>query len=200
MISMSTVYTTAPAELRQWRNRQKDNGAQSAIRFDQRRPDSRDHRAWSAQFIKERGADLTPSLHCGRLEHHVGGAEVSLQWTRTVNDLIHRVCSLFPDNFIGVCQLPQSPGISPKNCIEELERCVLEYGFVGCNVNPDPTDGYWTDPPMTNSWWYPLYEKMIELQGARDDPRQRLLQPELPRHRRALHQRRYVNVHAVHPF
>jgi 4-oxalmesaconate hydratase len=77
--------------------------------------------------------------------------------------MIHRVCSLFPDNFVGVCQLPQSPGIAPSNCVEELERCVTQYGFVGCNVNPDPSDGYWTDPPMTDRWWYPLYEKMVEL-------------------------------------
>ena len=45
----------------------------------------------------------------------------------------------------------------------ELERCVKEFGFVGCNLNPDPSGGYWTDPPLTDKWWYPLYEKMVEL-------------------------------------
>jgi 4-oxalmesaconate hydratase len=165
IIDVHGHYTTAPAELRQWRNRQKEAGAPISapllIRDDQIRESIE---LGQLKFIKERGADLTLfSPTAGGMEHHVGGPEVSLQWTRTVNDLIHRVCSLFPDNFIGVCQLPQSPGVSPKNCIEELERCVLEYGFVGCNVNPDPTDGYWTDPPMTDSWWYPLYEKMVEL-------------------------------------
>jgi len=43
---------------------------------------------------------------------------------------------------VGVCQLPQSPGVAPANCIPELERCVKEYGFIGCNLNPDPSDGY----------------------------------------------------------
>ena len=38
-----------------------------------------------------------------------------------------------------------------------------ELGFVGCNLNPDPSGGYWRDPPLTDSWWYPLYEKMVEL-------------------------------------
>ena len=38
-----------------------------------------------------------------------------------------------------------------------------EFGFVGCNLNPDPSGGYWTDPPMTDEWWFPLYEKMVEL-------------------------------------
>ena len=38
-----------------------------------------------------------------------------------------------------------------------------ELGFVGCNLNPDPSGGYWTDPPMTDRYWYPIYEKMVEL-------------------------------------
>ena len=59
--------------------------------------------------------------------------------------------------------LPQSPGVSPKNCVRELERCVREYGFVGCNLNPDPSGGYWTDPPLSDPYWYPIYEKMVEL-------------------------------------
>ena len=49
------------------------------------------------------------------------------------------------------------------NCIPELERCVKEYGFIGCNLNPDPSGGYWTDPPLTDKWWYPLYERMVAL-------------------------------------
>ncbi|MEX2036054.1 MAG: amidohydrolase family protein, partial [Xanthobacteraceae bacterium] len=64
--------------------------------------------------------------------------------------------------FIGVCQLPQSPGVSPKNSAVELERCV-KMGFVGCNLNPDPSGGYFNAPPMTDKWWYPFYEKMVEL-------------------------------------
>ena len=62
-----------------------------------------------------------------------------------------------------MCQLPQSPGVPPANCIAELERCVNELGFVGCNLNPDPSGGYWKEPPLTDRCWYPLYEKMVEL-------------------------------------
>ena len=36
-------------------------------------------------------------------------------------------------------------------------------GFVGCNLNPDPSGGYFNAPPITDKWWYPFYEKMIEL-------------------------------------
>jgi nicotinamidase-related amidase len=55
--------------------------------------------------------------------------------------------------------------VPPKNCIPELER-LAELGFVGVNLNPDPAGGYWTDPPLTDKWWTPLYEKLCEL-----DPR-----------------------------
>jgi predicted TIM-barrel fold metal-dependent hydrolase len=77
---------------------------------------------------------------------------------------VHRVVQLFPDNFIGVCQLPQSPGVPPKNSIPELERCVKELGFVGCLVNPDPgARGDDSTPAMGDEYWYPLYEKLVEL-------------------------------------
>jgi 4-oxalmesaconate hydratase len=63
-----------------------------------------------------------------------------------------------------VCQLPQSPGVSPENCIPELERCVQELGFIGCNLNPDPSGGWWQAPPLGDRFWYPLYEKLVELE------------------------------------
>jgi len=94
--------------------------------------------------------------------HHIGDESVSREWTEICNDLIHRVVTLYPKNFIGVCQLPQSPGVPPKNAIAELERCV-KMGFVGCNLNPDASGGYFNQPPMTDKWWYPFYEKLVEL-------------------------------------
>ena len=97
------------------------------------------------------------------MAHHKGDQIVSLSWSQTCNDLIARVVKLFPQNFIGVCQLPQSPGEPVTNCIGELERCVTELGFVGCNLNPDPSGGYWTGRPLTNREWYPFFEKMVEL-------------------------------------
>src|SRR5918912_150656 len=35
--------------------------------------------------------------------------------------------------------------------------------FVGCNLSPDTSGGYWQEPPLTDHYWYPLYEKMAEL-------------------------------------
>ena len=113
---------------------------------------------------KERGADVTIfSPRASAMAHHVGDEQVSQQWTRACNDLIKRVVDLYPRNFVGVCQLPQSPGVPISHSVQELERCVTELGFVGCNLNPDPSGGHWTAPPLTDKHWYPFYEKMVEL-------------------------------------
>ncbi len=113
---------------------------------------------------RERGADLTIfSPRASWMGHHIGDSHISETWARACNDLIHRVVSLFPDNFIGACMLPQSPGAPIELSLPELERCVLELGFVACNLNPDPSGGHWTSPPLTDESWFPLYEKMVEL-------------------------------------
>ncbi len=113
---------------------------------------------------RERGTSLTIfSPRAMGMAHHIGDESVSLAWSRLCNEIIHRVCTLYPNNFIGVCQLPQSPGVPPKNCIGELERCITEFGFVGCNLNPDPSGGHWSGPPLFDRWWYPLYERLSEL-------------------------------------
>jgi 4-oxalmesaconate hydratase len=167
IIDVHGHYTTAPAGLRAYRQAQiqnLDNPTRGKLEVTDDEIRESIERGQLA-FQRERGTDLALfSPTAGGMAHHIGDARVSQYWTETVNDLIHRVCTLFPDNFIGVCQLPQSPGVSPANCRDELERCVTELGFVACNLNPDPTDGYWTDPPMTDEYWYPLYEKMVELE------------------------------------
>ena len=113
---------------------------------------------------RKRGSDLTLfSPRASAMGHHEGDEAVSLSWTRACNDLIARVVELYPDNFAGVCQLPQSPGAPLAASIAELTRCVRDLRFVGCNLNPDPSGGHWTAPPLTNRHWYPLYEKMVEL-------------------------------------
>ena len=117
------------------------------------------------RLMDERGIDFTLfSPRASAMAHHIGDARVSLAWTRRCNDLVHRVTTLFPDRFGGVCQLPQSPGAPIEDSIAELRRCVEELGFVGCNLNPDPSGGHWTSPPLTDRSWYPFYEVMLELE------------------------------------
>ena len=116
------------------------------------------------KLLTERGADMTIfSPRASAMGHHIGKEETSIEWSRRCNDLIKRVVELFPDTFIGVCQLPQSPGVPISHSIAELERCVNELGFVGCNLNPDPSGGNWTSMPLTDRSWYPFFEKMVEL-------------------------------------
>ena len=114
---------------------------------------------------RERGTDLTIfSPRASGMGHHIGDESVSLEWSQICNDLIHRVCALYPQNFIGVCQLPQSPRRAAEKLGRlEWSRCIKELGFVGCNLNPDPSGGYFNAPPLTDKWWYPLFEKLVEL-------------------------------------
>ncbi len=160
-------YTTAPKALEQFRERQlaEPGRAQKqpiAISDDEIRESLEKAQL---RIQRERGTDLTIfSPRAVGMGHHLGNETTSRHWAEHCNDLIHRVCTLYPKNFAGVCQLPQSPGVAPKNSIAELERCVSQLGFIGCNLNPDPSGGRWSDPPLTDRWWYPLYEKLVELE------------------------------------
>jgi 4-oxalmesaconate hydratase len=157
-------YTTAPPQLEAWRADQLAGKASGAPKISDDELRESLEKA-QLKFQRERGADMTIfSPRASKMEHHVGTEQISKEWTRVCNDIIHRIVRLYPKNFVGVCQLPQSPGVSPANCIEELERCVKELGFIGCNLNPDPSGGYWGAPPLTDKYWYPLYEKMVELE------------------------------------
>ena len=160
-------YTTAPKELQTFREAQiaalKDTSVSIPsvkISDDQLRESVKPQ----LNFQSERGTDVTIfSPRASAMAHHIGDANTSLEWSRRCNDLINRVCTLFPDNFVGVCQLPQTPSEPLANCIDELKRCVNEFGFIGCNLNPDPSGGRWTAPPLTDRYWYPFYEVMVDL-------------------------------------
>jgi len=163
-------YTTAPKELQNYRDAQiaglKDPSYVQTkgtinISDDQIR-ESLENAQLKLQ--RERGTDVTVfSPRASAMGHHIGNATTSLHWTQHCNDLIYRVCGLYPKNFVGVCQLPQTPSEPLANCVAELERCINQLGFIGCNLNPDPSGGHWTAPPLTDKYWYPFYEKMVEL-------------------------------------
>jgi 4-oxalmesaconate hydratase len=162
-------YTTAPEPHNLWREAQKAQ-FKAGGDVDPAYPDISDDMIRETlegnqlRLIHERGIDLTVfSPRASTMAHHVGDEAVSQAWTRRCNDLIQRVVALYPDYFIGVCQLPQSPGVTIAHSIAELERCINELGFIGCNLNPDPSGGHWTAPPLTDKAWYPFYEKMVEL-------------------------------------
>ncbi|WP_308467207.1 amidohydrolase family protein [Rathayibacter soli] len=112
---------------------------------------------------RERGTDFTLlSPRASGMGHHVPGQQAADAWARLSNDTIASICRLFPENFAGVCQLPQTVDGDLGPVIAELERCV-DAGFVGCNVNPDPSGGHWSTPPLTDSWWNPLWGALERL-------------------------------------
>ncbi len=96
--------------------------------------------------------------------HSVKPAGVTAAWTRHMNDIVYRTVQMFPKRFRAVAGLPQYLDTSPTNCLAELEFRVKEQGFIGCLLNPDPTEGDGTPPPgLGDKFWYPIYEKMCEL-------------------------------------
>ncbi|MEO6379800.1 MAG: amidohydrolase family protein, partial [Caulobacteraceae bacterium] len=84
-------------------------------------------------------------------------------FTEETNNIIARTVKLIPGKFIGVAGLPQAAGEPIENVLPELERCV-KLGFRGCLLNPDPYEnGPQEAPPLGDRYWYPLYEKLCEL-------------------------------------
>jgi 4-oxalmesaconate hydratase len=81
-----------------------------------------------------------------------------------VNKIIHDSAKMFPDKIIGVGGLPQQAGEPVDVVFEEMELCVKEYGFKGFLLNPDPYENDGTmAPALGDRYWYPLYEKAVEL-------------------------------------
>ncbi len=167
IIDIHGHYTTEPQALLTFRDKQLAGIADPA-----RKPASTDLGITDEMLVKsvepqlrlqkERGSDLTIfSPRAAGMAHHVGTEAVGREWAQVSNDLIARICTLLPDNFAPVGQLPQFPGAPIDNCIPELERLV-QLGFVGVNLNPDPSGGYWKSPPLTDRYWYPIYEKLVE--------------------------------------
>jgi 4-oxalmesaconate hydratase len=167
-------YTTVPAAVGAWREQQTAAvmadpayvGAKGAIEVSD---DELRQSVEGAQLKlqRDRGTDLTLfSPRASWMGHHLGNEHTSRFWSEHQNDLVRRVCDLYPANFAPVCQLPQSPGAPIDGSVRELRRCVEELGFVGCNVNPDPSGGWWTGPPLWDRYWWPLWEAMCELDVA----------------------------------
>jgi 4-oxalmesaconate hydratase len=164
-------YTTAPPALAEYRDRQiadlEDDPGAVGTKGEIRISDDEIRESLEGaqlKFQRERGTDLTIfSPRASVMGHHIGNIHTSTNWTEHCNDLLRRVCDLYPDNFAPVCQLPQSPGAPLDASIHELRRCVEEMGFIGLNLNPDPSGGWWTGPTLFDRSWYPLYEAMCEL-------------------------------------
>jgi len=163
-------YTTAPKALKAWRDAQVANlntpelgpkVSDLKISDDEIRESIEENQL---ARMKERGIDVTIfSPQASFMTHHIGDFNTSATWAALCNELCYRVTQLFPKHFVGAAMLPQSPGVDISTCLPEMRKCINEYGFVGINLNPDPSGGYWKDPPLSNPYWHPIYEEMIAL-------------------------------------
>ncbi|HRK62750.1 MAG TPA: amidohydrolase family protein [Terricaulis sp.] len=107
------------------------------------------------QLLSPRPFQMMHSAKPGRLVHW---------FTEETNNIIARTVKLMPDRFVGVGGLPQVAGAPIEGVLGELERCVKTLGFKGVLLNPDPFEnGGQEAPPLGDRYWYPLYEKLCEL-------------------------------------
>ena len=112
-------YTTAPQAHTSWREAQQaafdandPTPPYPRISDDEIRDSVEDSQL---RLMAERGIDLTVfSPRASAMGHHFGNERVSVRWTEVCNDLIARVVELYPEHFIGVGQLPQSPGVPDR--------------------------------------------------------------------------------------
>ena len=168
VIDVHGHYTTYPPQVAEWRSRQV-----RAFENGEPLPDPEDLVVTDDELVESvathqlagmdaRGIDVTLfSPRASRMAHHVGNLEVSTAWARVCNRLVARICALFPDRFQPVAMLPQTPGAPPASVLPELERSVREHGVVGVNLNPDPSGGAWSGPPLGDRAWYPVYEALV---------------------------------------
>ena len=163
-------FTTTPPQVAAFRTRQVAEYARTGKAIDEPPPAVSDAEIRAGiesnqlRKMDERGVDLTIfSPKALGMDHHNADEASNVAWARYSNDLVHRVCQMYPQRFVGACQLPQAPGVAPgKAVFDELERCIDGFGFIAANLNPDPTGGRWSDPPLSDrSWWYPLYERLV---------------------------------------
>jgi 4-oxalmesaconate hydratase len=114
--------------------------------------------------LKEAGTDMQIISPRPYQMMHSESPKLVGWYTEETNNIVARQVKLFPKTFRGVCGLPQSPGVSPREVLPYLEKCVKEDGFVGCLLNPDPGEGSgYQTPALGDRFWYPLYEKLCEL-------------------------------------
>ena len=164
IIDVHGHYTTAPKALEDWRNRRiagindpsaRPKVSELRISDDELRESIVDDQL---KKMQERGSDshhLQPArqLHGApyrRLRGLVGLGRDLQRALRTRQQTVSR--SLHRRGDAAAVTRRRS-----RTCIPELKKCVKDYGFVGINLNPDPSGGHWTSPPLSDRHWYPIY-------------------------------------------
>lgn len=166
IIDVHGHYTTEPAPLKEFRTAQLNGENPSSAELWKSVGDDQVRESVEGNQIRvltERGGDLMLfSPRASGMQHHMPDPAVANEWARASNDLVYRVSEQFPQNFAPVAQLPQTPEGNLGGVVAELRRTVEDLGFVGANLNPDPS-GTWAGKPLTDESWFPVYEAAEEL-------------------------------------
>ena len=113
---------------------------------------------------KERGTDVTIfSPRASGMGHHVGDESVSHRVDADLQRPDPPLRLAVPEELHRRLPAAAVAQRRPEEFRQGARALRQELGFVGCNLNPDPSGGYFNSPPLTDKWWYPLYEKMVEL-------------------------------------
>ena len=115
IIDIHGHYTTAPKALEIWRSRQiagiQDPSAAPKVSDLMMTDDDICETIESNQLaqMRLRGSDVTIfSPRASFMAHHIGDFQVSSTWAAICNELVARVCRLFPGHFVPAAMLPQS--------------------------------------------------------------------------------------------
>lgn len=84
-------------------------------------------------------------------------------WARSNNELIAKTIGFHPTRFRGVAALPQLAGQPIEVVFDEIDYAIEQLGFIGVLLNPDPGEGVEQTPTLADPYWFPLYEKLIEM-------------------------------------
>lgn len=118
-----------------------------------------DFSKWRLPDMDEHGVDVQVLSLTAPGIQAAASAEIAVADARTANDFLHDVIQKTPDRFRGFAALPMQ---DPAAAIEELRRCVLDFGFCGALIN-DHTNGHYLDEPQFDSFWAALVELDVPL-------------------------------------
>jgi 4-oxalmesaconate hydratase len=154
-------YTTAPKGLQVWRDGQlaarkepTSVPAKGTVRIsDDEIRESLEQAQLKLQ--RERGTDVTIfSPRASAMAHHIGDATTSLHWTQHCNDLIQRVCALYPENFVGVCAATNASRPACQLPREGSIRCIGDLRLHRMQSESGPIRQLLGAPPLTDNYWF----------------------------------------------
>ena len=164
-------YTTAPkatAEVSRRPDRRAQGSGRGAAEGDaqhQRRPDPREPRGRAAQVparARHRRHDLLAARVGDGASHRRRDDQPALDAALQRPDP-SRLRRSIPRTSSACASCRSRRACRRPTASRSSSAASTSSGFIGCNLNPDPSGGHWTAPPLTDKHWYPFYEKMVEL-------------------------------------